>query len=350
MGPPHAARLLDHDAIQARTVAFCVLRLRSVVAFLTGFSLLSCDLLLPSQSAASFSTYALALVPCSWWNHRWRAFSPYARTRCADADRAHVLFSTSVWWSPDISRAEHFRFTSRCLLILTFIVAFPRHRVRVPDFSMWMARSVRFARGGGSCALYDFRSVRLGARLLGRVAQQRCRRPRVRGVVVRCGRRIQGDGSTGRVPVASRSCRVEVADSGDAITSGRFRWRFRHATAVVERAHRCGRAMRSVRARLRALISCSTLFSARAASMRICSVIWKTSSRSFRWSSSATVVASWRRRRRTVEHVRSPASSGDLVRGRPPVTGHRKLVWVFASRTCWRAWCWFCSLPVPHRC
>lgn len=140
---------------QSTKTSFGVLTDDRVVAFLTGFSLLSV-FVLPSQSAASFSTYALALILLVGGIDRWRAF---LHTRALAALMLIVLayFSASVWWSPDISVRGAFSIYSRCLLILTFIVAFSASLNRVPDFSMWMARSLAICGVAAAlCALYDF--------------------------------------------------------------------------------------------------------------------------------------------------------------------------------------------------
>jgi O-antigen ligase len=154
VGPPRSRDWLL-DMTQSTKTSFGVMTDDRVVAFLSGFSLLSV-FVLPSQSAASFSTYALALILLVGGVGRWRAFLQ-TRELAALVVIVLVYFSASVWWSPDVSPRGAFSIYSRCLLVLTFIVAFSTSLRRVPDFATWLARSVAICGASAAlCALYDF--------------------------------------------------------------------------------------------------------------------------------------------------------------------------------------------------
>jgi O-antigen ligase len=62
-----------------------------------------------------------------------------------------VYFSSSVWWSAEYSARGAFSVYSRCLLILTFVVALSVSLRRFPDGMQWLARSL--AVGAGVAAI-----------------------------------------------------------------------------------------------------------------------------------------------------------------------------------------------------
>ena len=121
-----------------------------VIALLAGLSLVSV-FLLSSQSGASFSTYALALIVLVAGTPRWRAF---ARTQALAGLMIGFLlyFSSSVWWSSELSARGAFSIYARCALILTFVVALSTSLTRVPDFAKWLARAVAISGGVAACA------------------------------------------------------------------------------------------------------------------------------------------------------------------------------------------------------
>ena len=121
-----------------------------VIALLAGLSLVSV-FLLSSQSGASFSTYTLALIVLVAGTPRWRAF---ARTQALAGLMIGFLlyFSSSVWWSSELSARGAFSIYARCALILTFVVALSTSLTRVPDFAKWLARAVAISGGVAACA------------------------------------------------------------------------------------------------------------------------------------------------------------------------------------------------------
>jgi O-antigen ligase len=126
-----------------------------VVASLAGLPLL-CVFLLPSQSAASFPTYLLALIVLIAGRDRWRVFFE-AKDLAVLMIALLVYFSASVWWSDDYSARGAFSIYSRCVLILTFVVALCGSLRRVPESTQWLPRSLAVGAGlAAVVALIDF--------------------------------------------------------------------------------------------------------------------------------------------------------------------------------------------------
>ena len=126
-----------------------------VIALLTGISLLSV-FLLPSQSGASFSTYLLALMVLVAGTARWREFGR-SQVLAGLLIGFLVYFSSSVWWSSESTMRGAFSVYSRCVLILTFIIALSSSLTRIPDFAQWLARGVAIGAGvAAGAALIEF--------------------------------------------------------------------------------------------------------------------------------------------------------------------------------------------------
>jgi O-antigen ligase len=126
-----------------------------VIALLTGISLLSV-FLLPSQSGASFSTYLLALMVLVAGTARWREFGR-SQVLAGLLIGFLVYFSSSVWWSSESTMRGAFSVYSRCVLILTFIIALSSLLTRIPDFAQWLARGVAIGAGvAAGAALIEF--------------------------------------------------------------------------------------------------------------------------------------------------------------------------------------------------
>jgi O-antigen ligase len=126
-------------------------------AVLTGFSLVSVYLL-PSQSAASFSTYLLPLVVVAAGGGCWRDFAASGKLpRWMIA--LLLYFCASVWWSADVTARGVFSVFSRSLLILAFLIALAAAFKRVPVFARSLARAL--AVSGGVAALGGIVDLRL---------------------------------------------------------------------------------------------------------------------------------------------------------------------------------------------
>jgi O-antigen ligase len=125
------------------------------VAVLTGFSLLAV-FILPSQSAASFSTYALAVIVLLAGSSRWQMFIE-SRVLAGLLLALLAYFSASVWWSAELSLRGAFSIYTRCVLILTFVVALSVALRRIPHFAQWLARAMTLSAGIAALgALIDF--------------------------------------------------------------------------------------------------------------------------------------------------------------------------------------------------
>ena len=102
-----------------------------MVALLCGVALVGVYLM-PSQSGASFATYALAVTVLVSGRDRWRAF---AQQRLLAGLFVALLgyFASSVWWSSEWSMRGAFSIYSRSVLILTFVVALSASLARFPS-------------------------------------------------------------------------------------------------------------------------------------------------------------------------------------------------------------------------
>ena len=121
-----------------------------VVGLLVGLALFGV-FLMPSQSGASFPTYVVAVIVLVAGADRWRPFIE-SRLLAALLVALLIYFSSSVWWSTEHQLRSAFSVYSRCLLIVTFVVALSTSLARVPHLMQWLSRGLAVSGGVAAAA------------------------------------------------------------------------------------------------------------------------------------------------------------------------------------------------------